>query len=118
MKLTAKNTAMLVTLAFSSKHSAFGTDGMDDASSPSEADVWEAIEAANIARVTKDNHRRRLRFLINEMYNRRTKAPLLHLLGHPAYALKSIERHSQDPHTRVWGHMSPQFSLHSSGAHG
>jgi len=77
-----------------------GTNGMDDASAPSEAEVWEALESANLARVTKDNHRRRLRFLTNELYKRRTKTPLLHLLLHPAYALKSIEGHTQDPHTR------------------
>jgi len=63
-------------------------------------EVWRALDAANLAHVTKQNHSRRLRFLTRDVYSRRTKTPLLHLLGHPAYALKAIEAHSGDPHTR------------------
>jgi integrase len=62
--------------------------------------IWSAIDSAQIAATTKSNHKRRLRFLMQHVYNRRTKTPLLHLVSHPAYAVKAIETHTDEPQTR------------------
>jgi hypothetical protein len=62
--------------------------------------VWDALlSSPSLAETTKSNHSRRLRFLIRDVYNRRTKTPLLHLLSHPAYALKALRSHTSEPVT-------------------
>jgi hypothetical protein len=62
--------------------------------------IWSAIDSAQIADTTKGNHNRRLCFLTQHVYNRRTKTPLLHLVSHPAYAVKAIEAHTDEQQTR------------------
>jgi hypothetical protein len=62
--------------------------------------IWSAIDSAQIADTTKSNHKRRLHFLMQHVYNRRTKIPLLHLVSHPAYAVKAIEAQTDEPQTR------------------
>ena len=67
---------------------------------PDDNAIWQAIDTASLAHTTKGNHKRRLRFLTQHVYNRRTKSPLLHLVSHPAYAIKAIEAHTDEAQTR------------------
>ena len=62
--------------------------------------IWSAIDSAQFADTTKSNHKRRLCFLMQHVYNRRTKTPLLHLVSHPAYPVKPIKAHTDEPQTR------------------
>jgi hypothetical protein len=67
---------------------------------PDDNAIWQAIDTASLAHTTKGNHKRRLRFLTQHVYNRRTKLQLLHLVSHPAYAIKAIEAHTNEAQTR------------------